>query len=72
MSVVPLVPATLDQQADMIWRLVSRCMMADGRPADETILTLARADYDDLKGIEARLRRMAPHEAAIKRVVIGK
>ena len=68
----PRPPLTLEQQADLIAYLVSRAVMSDGADAGEAWFLLKSEDMQDLRGIETRLRRMAPHEAAIKRVVVGR
>ena len=65
-------PLTLDQQADVLGYLLERCKMRDGSDAGKAILMLEKQDLEDLRGIVSRLRRMAPHEVAIKRVVMGK
>lgn len=65
-------PLTLDQQADLIRYLIDRTVMRDGRIAKEAWMLLTPKDVEDLRHIETRLRRMAPHEAAIRRVVTGK
>ena len=65
-------PLTLEQQADFIDYLLRRGLMIDGEPAKEHWMLIEGKDRDDLEGIAARLRRMVPHEAAIKRLVVGK
>lgn len=65
-------PLSLEQQADLVQRLISRCTHMSGTVAKETWLSLEDKDVADLRHIEARLRRMAPFEAAIKRVVTGR
>lgn len=68
----PRPPLTLQQQADFIDLLIQRSTMRDGSTAGEAYLLVSGSDVDDLKGIRDRLRRMVPHEAAIRRVVVGK
>jgi len=64
-------PLTLTGQAELIAYLLRRATMADGRPAGEAWMLLTSEEMEDLKHIEARLRRIAPHEAAIKRMVVN-
>ncbi len=64
-------PLNLEQQADLIAYLLRRATMMDGRPAGEAWMLLTSEEMEDLRHIEARLRRMAPHEAAIKRMVVN-
>ena len=65
-------PLNLEQQADLIAYLISRARMKDGADAKEAWMLITSQDMADLRHIEQRLRRIAPHEAAIKRVVAGK
>lgn len=62
---------TLAQQADFVDGLVLHCTMLGGVIAGETHLTITASEVEDLLLLGARLRRMAPHESAIKRLVIG-
>lgn len=63
---------TLRDQADTLEYLVSRCVSRDGRVAEKTTLVLDVAEVEALSAISLRMRRMAPHEAAIRKVVTGK
>ena len=63
---------TLEQQAEFIDYLLRRGLMADGRPAGEHWILLTSQERADLEAVRDRLRRMVPHEAAIKRVVTGR
>ena len=65
-------PLNLEQQADLIFDLIQRCKMSDGKDAAEAWMLMSADVLQDLRHIETRLRRMAPHEAAIKRVVMAK
>lgn len=65
-------PLNLEQQAELIFDLIQRCKMSDGKDAVETWMRMSADTLQDLRHIETRLRRMAPHEAAIKRVVMAK
>ena len=64
-------PLTLEQQADLLSYLLRRTTMMDGSTAGETWMLLTPAEVEDLRHLEARLRRMAPHEQAIKRLVVA-
>lgn len=63
---------TIQQQADFLWLLQSRCTMRDGSIAGETMLTLGRRDVEMLEGLRLRLERMAPFEDRIRQVVTGR
>ena len=65
-------PLNLEQQADFMRYLLDRMKMRDGRTAGQALMFLTSDEAKDLEHIEARLRRMAPHEQAIKRAVMGK
>lgn len=60
---------TIQEQADFLWLLKSRCTMRDGSIAGESMLSLERRDVEMLEGLRLRLERMAPFEAEIRRVV---
>lgn len=64
-------PPTIQEQADFLWLLRSRCTMRDGSVAGETLLTLDRRDVEMLEGLRLRLERMAPFEARIRSIVTG-
>ncbi len=63
-------PLTLMGQADLLDCLLNRCVVRDGSTAKETWMMLAAKDVADLRALEARLRRMARHEAQIKNLVM--
>lgn len=65
-------PLTIQQQADFVWMLMSRCRMRDGSDACTTHLTLTSCDVEVLRGLHRRLDAMAPHEAGIRKLVVGK
>lgn len=65
-------PATLFEQADFIGSLSRRCNMLDGSVARETLLTLNADDVAELDALADRLYRMAPHEKAIRKIVVGR
>lgn len=61
----------LDQQGDLIGSLLMHCTMRDGAFAAETHLTITRNEAEELFLLALRLRRIAPFEAEIKRLVTG-
>ncbi|RUX01761.1 MAG: hypothetical protein E5V51_00055 [Mesorhizobium sp.] len=61
----------LDQQADLVGSLLMHSTMRDGSFAAETHLTITRKEAEELFLLAVRLRRIAPFEAEIKRLVIG-
>jgi len=65
-------PLTLTGQADLIAYLLRRATMADGRPAGDAWMLLTSEEMEDLRHIEARLRRMVPFENQIRKMVTGK
>lgn len=62
-------PLTLEKQADLIEYLIRRMHMRDGTVAKEAWMLLTAQELEDLKHIEARLRRMAPFEMQIRKLV---
>ena len=65
-------PASLEQQAEFLDYLMSRCVMRDGSTARETMSLLTEDDVNEIRAIATRLRRMAPHEREIRKVVTGR
>ena len=65
-------PASIEQQAFFVDRLVERTVNRNGRPADLAMLHLDSSEIEELREIGIRLAHMAPHEAAIRRVVTGR
>jgi hypothetical protein len=61
---------TLAQQGDFVETLLLHCTMQGGEIAAETHLTVTKAEAEELLMLAARLRRIAPFEAEIKRLVI--
>lgn len=72
MSDAPRPPATLAQQADLLDYLIGRMVMRDGSDALQCWFLIERAQLEDLRSLAQRLHRIAPHEAAIKRMVSGR
>ena len=62
-------PMSLKQQAEFIDGLADRCKMLGGRVAAETHMTLEPGDVEDLSALAGRLRRMAPYESEIRKMV---
>lgn len=65
-------PLTIEQQADLLDLLIRRCAMRDGSDARTVWLTVSKDDLDDLRHIVVRLRRIAPFEGQIRRIVEAK
>lgn len=65
-------PPTIQEQADFLWLLRTRCTMRDGSIAGQVLLTLDRRDVEMLDGLRARLERMAPFEDRIRSMVTGR
>lgn len=63
---------SIGDQAEMLDDIIARCTMRDGSPADISDLTLTVADVVALRSLSDRLWRIAPHEDAIKKVVLGR
>lgn len=61
---------SLAQQGDLIEALLLHCTMNGGELAAETHLTITRNEAEELLMLAGRLRRIAPFEAEIKRLVI--
>lgn len=61
---------SLAQQGDLVETLLLHCTMKGGEIAAETHLTITAAEAEELLMLAARLRRIAPFEAEIKRLVI--
>lgn len=65
-------PLSIREQADFIDGLALRCVMRGGDVARETHLTLEKTDVEILRALGLRLRRMAPHEDEIRKLVVGR
>ena len=61
-------PLSLAQQADLIDYTLNRCITRRGAVA-ETWMLITPQEYDDLRQLEARLRRMSKHENQIRNLV---
>ncbi len=65
-------PMSIGQQADFLEYLVNRTVARDGRVAAETMMYLTADEVADLTALASRLRRMSPHENAIRLMVAGR
>lgn len=65
-------PASIEDQADFVDAIVLRCKMHDGSVAGQSWVLFDPEAVEELRAIAARLRRMAPHENAIRRLVVGR
>jgi hypothetical protein len=68
----PRPPMTLNEQANLLEYLHGRCTMSGERAILYVEVSLDRNELDDLWLTAQRLRRMAPHEAEIRRLVTRK
>lgn len=68
-------PLTIQQQAEFVDYLVDRCTLKsgarEGDTAAESLLCLSADEVADLRLLGRRLHRMAPHEDAIRDVVVS-
>lgn len=62
----------MQEQADLVDRLVGRTVMRGGRIAGDTTIVLTEDDANDLHHLALRLTRMAPMEERIRRLVMFK
>lgn len=60
------------EQADFIDSMVDRTATRTGATAAETMMLVTAADVETLRAMATRLRRMAPHENEIRKVVVGR
>jgi hypothetical protein len=65
-------PMSIGQQADLLEYLIGRTTDRNGATAAETLLYLTAEEVADLTALAARLRRMSPHENAIRQMVAGR
>lgn len=63
-------PLTIGEQADFIEALAKRAHPQPGSD-DRVILSIEGCVAAELLTLAARLKRMAPHEAAIRKIVVG-
>lgn len=71
-SAAPRGPMSIGQQADFLDYLIGRTTTLTGAVAAETRMSLTADEVADLEALAARLRRMAPHEDGIRRMVAGR
>jgi hypothetical protein len=60
---------SLRQQSQMVEALVGRCVMRGGGLATEAVLVLTADDVENLLHLADRLVLLAPHEAALRKLV---
>lgn len=65
-------PMSIGQQADFLEYLIGRTITRTGAVAVETLMLLTDEEVQDMTALRDRLRRMAPHEAAIRQMVAGR
>lgn len=62
---------SIQEQAELVDRLVERCAMRDGKIADTTCLTISAEEADHLVALANRLHLISPYEAKIRKMVTG-
>lgn len=65
-------PASIEDQANFVDAIVLRCKMHDGSVAGQSWVLFDADGIEELRALATRLRRMAPHENAIRRLVVGR
>lgn len=65
-------PMSIGQQAEFLEYLIGRAVTRTGAVAVETTMYLTADEVADLGALASRLRRMAPHETAIRQMVAGR
>lgn len=63
---------SMTQQADLLDRILSRTVIREQGIAAETYLLLTKEEVEDLDHLVMRLRRIAPFETGIRRLVTGR
>jgi len=63
---------SIREQSQYLWELRNRAKMRDGTDSEETYVRLGTEDLKRLERIAMRLERMAPHEDAIRKVVMAR
>lgn len=63
---------SLKDQAFLLDAMVRRTKLRDGSQAATTIMSLNAFEVEQLQLIARRLERMAPHEVAIRKLVVGR
>lgn len=71
-SAAPRGPMSIGEQADFLEYLIGRTTTLHGTVAAETTMYLSADEVEGLTALAQRLRRMAPHEADIRRMVAGR
>lgn len=63
-------PLSMLEQARLVDALAGRCVMRDGKIADETTLVLTAEEAGDLTQLANRLFHMAPYQNKIRNLVM--
>ena len=63
---------SLQQQADLLDRLIARCVNMGGALADETRMVITKEEADHLLALSNRLHLISPFEAQIRKLVTGR
>jgi len=63
---------SIAEQADLVEGIAAKCHAYSGGNAGPILLSLEKCVADELLALAARLRRIAPHEAAIRKMVAGR
>lgn len=63
---------SINQQAEYVEALAMRCTPYSGKNAGPVLLSLSETDVSVLRQLADRLKRMAPHEDDIRRIVVGR
>ncbi|NJL06839.1 MAG: hypothetical protein HC900_00185 [Methylacidiphilales bacterium] len=63
---------SIAEQGEYLAALLQGCSMADSSVPHETWIRLGPDDVEELGRIATRLRRMGPHEGAVRRLVEGR
>lgn len=65
-------PLNFREQAELLEYILDGCVSKNGTIAAATYARLEQEDVVKLKALATRLRRMSPHEKAIREMVTGK
>lgn len=71
-SDAPAKRLSLKEQAEYVASLAGRCWAHGDERYSSVLLSLTADDVELLRELAARLKRMAPHEDAIRRTVVGR
>jgi hypothetical protein len=65
-------PKSIEEQATYLAAFAGRMLGFNGVVAKETWVLVTDEDHAQFAEISTRMKRMAPHEGAIRKLVIGK